>query len=78
MQHEACKTEFAADSALGSSHNQRANLDRGVLEAGPLGEIGPEIRGDESRGCLTVRLVDSHPLLARKYGQRRVNCSSEL
>ena len=29
------------------------NLDRRVLEAGPLGEIGPEIRGDESRGCLT-------------------------
>jgi hypothetical protein len=35
VQYEACKTEFAAASALGSSRNQRTNLDRGVLEAGP-------------------------------------------
>jgi hypothetical protein len=61
VQHEACKTEFAADSAL-DRHTISARTSTGVSsKQAPLGEISPEIRGEESRGCLTVRLVDSHP-----------------
>ena len=35
-----------------ASPSSAAYLDRGVVEAGPFGEIGPEICGDQSRDCL--------------------------
>src|SRR6266404_1040194 len=52
-QHRAVPAVPRDDRRVHSAlRSDAAYLDRGVVEACPLGEIGPEICGDQSRDCL--------------------------